>query len=242
MAFQATFTQSYAAELLRMVKNHEKLERYAQPQFEYNKNEVRLIPELEKPLNLAEKLIPSKEGECASAIALYEAYPKMTPLMAADSSLWIYLSHADLFQYVQTRYNDVLKPGFQNKNFILNHWFTFDNWQVLYTVGALWWIVFLTIDNTPGKDKYKYTRRTFINTEYRTNFLKYTIGRHKEAVFGYYDFLEDNPQITDSKFQDRNRFITKYLNRIGGVKLLSALPREVFYEELSKIKDKILAI
>ena len=43
-------------------------------------------------------------------------------------------------------------------------------------------------------------------------------------------------------FKARNRFITKYLNKLGGTRLLSTLSREFFKKELTKIKSQILAV
>lgn len=242
MLLQHTFTKSYAAELRRQARSNEKLERYGEQEFPYDREETVFIPGLKKPAGLLEKLIPEPRGDCDSAIAMYEAYQDLTPLQAADTTLWIYLAHADLFPYMQARYSEVRKPGFNDGSYVLNHWFTQSYWQVLYTVGALWWIVHLTHDQESAEDRYKYTRRTFKNTGYRTNFLKYTLGRHREAVFGYYDFLDDNPEIEAEYFRPRNRFITRHLNMLGGFKLLGSLPRSFFYEELSRIREQILAV
>lgn len=242
MLFQRTFTKSYATELRRQAKNNERLKRYGETEFEYDKSETVFIPGLKNPTGLLDRLKPTPDQDCDSAIALYEAYQGMTPVQAADETLWVYIAHVDLFSYMQARYNKVKELGFRDGNYILRHWFTVEKWKVLYTVGALWWLVHLTIDPDSPNDKYKYTRRTFRNTGYRTNFLEYTLGRHKEAVFGYYDFLDNNPDIEKEHFKRRNRFITRYLNMLGGFKLLCTLPRTFFFDELTRIKDQILAI
>jgi len=175
-------------------------------------------------------MIPVASADCDSAIALYEAYPTLTPLQASDRAFWTYLTHVDLFQYVQARFPKVKEPDFDSIPYVYDHWFCGEDWMYRNPVASLWWFVFLTIDED-SDDKYKYTRVFFSNYEFRTNFAKYAIARCKEAVFGYYDFLLDNPEILSQAFKYRNRFITKYLNKLGGSRLLSTLPRESFYNE-----------
>ena len=53
---------------------------------------------------LIEKMIPDSKHDFESAVALYEAYPDLTPLVASQQSLWVYLSHNELFSYVQKRW------------------------------------------------------------------------------------------------------------------------------------------
>ena len=72
--------------------------------------------------------------------------------------------------------------------------------------------------------------------------MQYAIARHKEAIFGYFDFLIENPEITSQWFKARNRFITKHFNKLGGTRLLSTLTRDFFTEELNRIKTQILAV
>ena len=186
-------------------------------------------------------MIPTPQGDFESAVALFEAYPNLTPLQASDKDFWTYLTHVDLFEYVQYRYPKVKEENFDNVNYVLNHWFYSSDWIKVHPIASLWWYAHLTI-NDSHKDKYKYTRFFFCSYEFRTNFVQYSIARHKEAVFGYFDFLIKNPEIIEQSFKARNRFITKYLNKLGGTRLLSTLPREFFTSELTKIKPQILAV
>lgn len=243
MNFQPVFTVAYYRELLRQVKNNESLERYAQKEFQFDSSQTAFIKGLEHPGDLLRKMKPQVADDCDSAIALYEAYPEMTPLQASDKALWVYLAHVDLFPYIQTRYPADKRGKLSEGEHIIKHWFYGgkDGKRLFDTLDALWWIVHMTIDPENQEDKYKYTRQTFKDTHYRTNFLNYSLARNKEMVFGLYDFLNNNPEITSEHFRPRFRFMTKYLNRLGGVKLLSAFPRDYFYNELMIVKDQILA-
>ena len=52
---------------------------------------------------LSLKMIPDADHDIDSAIALFEAYPNLSPILASQESLWIYLAHNELFEYVQKR-------------------------------------------------------------------------------------------------------------------------------------------
>lgn len=241
MLVQRTFKKGYAEALADAVKNGHNLDLYGKESFPYDAEQVVMIPTLRYPEGLKQKMIPTPQGDCASAIAIYEAYPNLTPLQASDKAFWTYLTHVDLFEYVQARYPKVLEEDFNNIPYIYDHWFCGEDWTWRHPLGSLWWFVHQTIDKA-SSDPYKYTRFFFTSFGFRTNFAKYTIARHKEAIIGYFDFLMENQDVTSQYLKARNRFITKYLNKLGGTRLLSTLSRDFFKEELMKIKPQILAV
>ncbi|MBD5176973.1 MAG: DUF4357 domain-containing protein [Bacteroidales bacterium] len=241
MIVQRTFKKSYAEALAAAVKQGTNLNLYALEEFPYDKDQVAIIPNLAHPEGLLDKMIPTPQGDFQSAVALYEAFSGLTPLLASDKSFWIYLAHVDLFPYVQKRFPKVMKEEGRTSQLITVRWFFADKGFIRNALASLWWFVYLTVDEE-NNDKYKYTRLFFSNYEFRTNFAQYTIVRHKEFVIGYFQFLMDNPDVMLSFFKHRNRFITKYFNKLGGTRLLSTLPREYFYEELVRIKPQIMAV
>lgn len=240
MILQRTFKKNYVESLLDAVRNGQNLDLYAHETFDYDAEQVVMIPNVAYPEGLIEKLVPNTQGDLQSAIALYEAYPNLTPLQASDRSFWIYLAHADLFSYVQQRFPKVKEEGFYNKQYILDHWF-FGQGTIMQVLSGLWWLTHLSVDEE-GSDKYKYTAQIFRDYSMRTNFAQYTFARHKEAVIGYLQFMIDNPDVFGSFFKERNRFVTKHFNKIGGSRLLSTLPRDYFYDELMHIKDQITEV
>lgn len=242
MLLQRTFKKNYAESLFDAVRNGQDLDKYANDYFVYDQDQVVMIPGIEYPERLIDKMVPTPQGDFESAIALYEAYPDLTPLQAADKSFWTYLTHVDLFEYVQARYPKVKEPGFNNIMYVVDHWFCGADWYWRHPLASLWWFVHQTIDESNKNDKYKYTKFFFSSYGFRTNLAKYSIARLKEALFGYFDFLMDNPDVMSQYFKPRNRYITKHLNKLGGARLLSVLPRETFYNELSTIKEEILSI
>ena len=84
------------------------------------------------------------------------------------------------------------------------------------------------------RQKYALIKRNFILKE-----GAYNLGRHKEAVIGILEFIQENEDLFKSKFEDKTRFITKHLNLIGGVKPISYYDRSFFKNELKKISVSI---
>ena len=241
MIAQHSFRKNYVDSLIDNVRNGHNLHFYALDSFPYDPQETVIIPTIRYPEGLLEKLNPNPSRSLESAIALYEAYPNLTPVLAADRTFWAYLSHVDLFQFVQARYPRVKEENFDNVKYILNHWFLSDDWIVNHPLASLWWSVYLTKDDK-NIDIYKYTKFFFKHSAFRSNLLTYTIMRLKDVIFAYFDFLEENPEITNQCFKLRNRFITRHLNKLGGTRLLSTLNREFFTEELNRIRPLILAV
>jgi len=66
--------------------------------------------------------------------------------------------------------------------------------------------------------------------------------RTKEGLLGMLEFLLENPEIMDTAFENRSRFIAKYVNIIGGSKQLSYLDRSYLKAELYKVKPAILMV
>lgn len=241
MLLQRSFKKNYVDSLLDAVRSGQSIELYAGDSFPYDHNQVVMVMGLQHPGNLLDRLEPTPQADFNTAVTLYEAYPTLTPLQATDKSFWTYLTHVDLYKYVQARYPKVKEPGFNNILYVVDHWFCGGDWYWRHPLASLWWFVHQTIDEDSA-DKYKYTKFFFSSFEFRTNFAKYSIARHKEAVFGYFDFLMENPEVTAQLIKTRNRFITKHINKLGGTRLLSVLPREAFKAELYRIKDDIMAV
>ena len=99
MSLQKTFRARYAQQLEDEAKNGVGIERYTKPEFAYDKNQVLMIPTIEQPVGLLEKM--DAKDDYKSAVELFEAYKNLTLLQAQDFSFWTYLAHVDLFPYVQ---------------------------------------------------------------------------------------------------------------------------------------------
>lgn len=240
MALQKTFKKLYADRLQFEAKNGINIERYTKAEFEYDKTQILMIPTIEQPEGLLDKMDPS--NDLLSAKILYEAYDKITPLQASDECFWTYLAHADLFPYVQKRNNEVLEEGFNDAKYINNYFFHGNGGLIYHPLAGLWWDVHCTIDNE-SSEPYKYTDYLFKDYGLRVTYMgRYSLFRHKEEVFGILQFLMDNEDVASEHFRQRSRWISQYFNKIGAVKQLIYFNRDYFYSELMKLKNVILSI
>lgn len=240
MALQRTFKEKYANQLQYEAKNGIGIERYTKPEFEYDASQVLIIPTIERPENLLSRMHP--EYDLSSAKALYEAYKDITPLQASDESFWTYLTHVDLFPYVQKRNDAVLEKGFNDKEYINNHFFHGFGSLIYHPLAGLWWQVYRTID-PDSENPYKYTDYIFQDYGLRVTYMgRYPLFRHKEQVFGMLDFLMQNEDVTGEHFRQRTRWISQYFNKMGAVRQLRSLNRDFFTSELNRVKDTILKI
>jgi len=241
MEKQKVFKSTYISKLKEDLKSGKTDHLYKEKTFEFNKEKVLVLPMVFKPEGLLEKMNVSNDYE--SAIALYEAYSNFTPIQAADERLWTYLAHVDLFSYMRKRWRKHIEGKIDNEiKYILEHWFLQSSSQqslMRHSLSGLWWAVYLSKDDNRD-DKYELTKILFRQLDFPTRTLgTYNLGRHREAVIGILQFIKDNDEIFQSKFEKKTRYITKYLNLVGGTINLAYFDRNFFINELEKVKDKI---
>ena len=242
MAKQLIFKEKYVAKLKADIN----VEYFKSLKFVYDKKQVLMLPNIEVVPELANQLKPENDFE--TAVKLYEAFKNLEPIQASDERLWVYLSFVDLFSYMQKRWNAVYKGESKgNKDYILEHWFLSSSAQsslLRHALAGLWWAVYLSVDEVKGENnKYDLTKILFRQLDFPTRTLgTYKLGRHKEAVIGILEFIEENDDLFRSKFEEKTRFITKHLNVVGGVKPLAYHNRSFFKSELEKVKELICQI
>lgn len=240
MAKQPLFKTKYA-EKLRLEVNEEF---YKSNEFIYDKSQVYVFPNIEQPEGLIDKL--DINDHCKTAIEIYEAFENLEPIQASDERLWVYLAHVDLYPYMIKRWNGVQNGTAEKpKTYILEHWFLSSSTQsslLRHAIAGLWWSVFLSVDEN-RENKYELTKILFRQLDFPTRTLgTYKLGRHKEAVLGILEFIDENPELFEKQFESKTRLITKHLNFIGGVKPISYYNRDYFKTELEKISDSIYAV
>lgn len=240
MPLQKIFRTSYAQQLEDEAKNGIGIERYTKHEFEFDKNQVLMIPTIEQPLNLLDTM--DSNNDLKSAIALFEAYKNLTPLQAQDFAFWTYLAHADLFPYVQQKNNAVLKPGFNDPTYITNHFFKGFGGLIYHPLAGLWWNVYCTY--VPEEDDpYKYTRFIFKDYGLRVTYIgRYRIFRNKPELLGFLDFMINNPKLFSVHARQRYRWIAQYLNRVGGSINFSNMTKEQVYCLIDSISETVASI
>lgn len=203
MSLQKTFRTKYAQQLEDEAKAGIGIERYTKPKFDFDRSQVLMIPTIEQPIGLLEKMDPNDDYK--SAIELYNAYKNLTQLQAQDYSFWTYLVHADLFPYVQSKKNEMLKPGFNDKEYINNHIFKGFGGLIYHPLAGLWWNVFCTYDESL-EDPYKYTKFIFKEYGLRVTYIgRYRIFRNRKELYGFLDFMMDNEKLFAEHARQRTR-------------------------------------
>ncbi len=84
------------------------------------------------------------------------------------------------------------------------------------------------------------TKILFRQLDFTTRTLgAYNLGRHKEAIIGILEFIQENETLFKSRFQEKARLVTRHVNLIGGVKPIAYYDRLFFKSELQKITTDI---
>lgn len=235
MALQKVFREAY----VEVLRNNIDPAKYAGESFDYDETQVHYMANVHHPEGLVDRM--DEKDDLKSAIELFEAYQELTPLAASKNDIWTYLTHVDLFAYMQKRFPEV-KKGIADTKFIRERWFRSSKGAIRSTLAGLWWAVYCSVDNT-RKDKYELTRILFRNDAIRTHYFgPSTIFRHREAVIGILEFLVENPDISSVHFNSRCIYIAQYFNRLGAVKQLAYMDRQFFKEELMKKKPVLLTV
>lgn len=241
---QKIFRERYVNELKKKVQSAEIVNYYKSTEFVYDKNEVLPVQNINIPKDLLGSLDVGNDFK--TAIAIYEAYENLEPIQASDERFWTYLAHVDLYPYMIERWPEVYNGDSTNPSkYILDHWFLISSAQsnlLRHALSGLWWSVHLSVDDE-RENKYDLTEILFRQLDFPTRTLgTYKLGRHKEAVLGILEFIQENEDLFKTKFEPKTRFVTKHLNVIGGVKPLSYFRRDFFKSELEKVSDSISAI
>lgn len=232
MELQRVFKHSYMENLRR----HIHIADYQQEKFPYDETKTKHLANVYHPEGLLDKMDPKDDYK--SAIALFESYKNLTPLVASLPDLWVYLTHVDLFPYMRQRYSDVLRENV-NEDYIVQHWFK--NAVSVFRMGlpGLWWSVKLSIDEE-REDPYELTKILFKNQELRTNsFGPLALIRHKPAMQGILEFLKEHPELLGDGMNMRAVYIRKLFNNIGGYKPLVYMDKQFFKSVLEKRLDSI---
>lgn len=193
----------------------------------YNKaSEIAPLISYENAKEGQKHMIPDKNHDFESAVALFEAYKELSPYIASRPGLWVYLSHNELYGYVKKRWGDTTK--------IKEHWFDIGRRGSL---SGLWWAVYCTYDATKeGEERYWLTRQLFVNQTFRTRtFFTYRIGMNKEALKGILSFMSKYPDLfRRGAGEARLDYIRKYFGRLGSTKELVSFENDFFTKELER--------
>lgn len=242
---QKTFKDTYTKQLIDGVKSGRTVSCYENGEFELDESKITYISGIYTPVGLQEKMIAATKGKerhgVDAAIELFKAYKGLSPLIASSESFWAYLCHTELNNFVKLDWP--LESAKNKQNFVLTHYF-FSKGPIENSLASLWWSVYQTYDEEReknGKDPYELTRVFFKNYSFRVKWIT-VLFRISNALKGILEYLLVHPEVMESHFENRIRFICKYFNMLGASKQLSALSKEYFMGEMEKLHPIILSI
>jgi hypothetical protein len=218
-------------QLVSGVKSGEAINLFRNNEFQIDDKNTLIMPHIERPIGLTQRMNSDREADLESAIALYEAYSNLTPLEAAEPAFWNYLALTDLYPYLRDRWPKVYRRevGTNEINYILDHFLVQDKSSDLMRghLSGLWWSVYLSLDGSNTEDIYHLTKVMFWNQTLRTRTMgNYLLARKKELALGLLSYCKERGKVNFGNFEKEHQELTEYLNLIGGTKRLAYFSRE----------------
>ncbi len=249
---QAIFTEKYCDSLRLNLKAGESISKYTNDgdSFAFTDRDLCYLNDFRVDKTKLAKMHDEVNSSLNSAILLYEALPDLHPLLASYAPFWLYIAHVELINYMRKRWPNVVfnRDGKKNSiesqiGYIMDYWFPSMGSSTKTWLPNLWWAVYLTVDEGL-EDKYSLTKILFKQEDLRTRTLgTYTLFRHKPATVATLRFIETHMDTTfNHSFQNRCRYMTKYLNYLGGCRLLSYMDEDFFTEMLNRKNADIAKI
>jgi hypothetical protein len=231
MEQQRILRKRFMDQLISDVKSGNSIHLFRNNEFQIDEKNTLIMPHIERPLGLLNKLNASKDGDFESAVAVYEAFKKLTPLEAADPKFWNYLALTDLYNYLKERWPNVYKRDEKTNEikYILEHFLMKDSSTDLMRthLSGLWWSVHLSIDQTNETDIYHLTQVMFWNQTLRTRTMgSYLLARKKEVALGFLEYCKDRGKENFGNFEKEHQELTEHLNLLGGAKPLAFYTRD----------------
>lgn len=196
--------------------------------------------------NIAERLIlpddvPSSEAggergnatgaaDAVAALAVYEAFRKLTPQQAADERLWTYLCHVEYPQYVSRRWL-ASRPAKEDEQArkVRNHFFAPGNRALIRDNGLsrLWWLGAIA-NEVEADAPQEFLERLLHRQDVRSALIERPSVSMNRRVLRSINTVMREYWRRDRSLFERERFRAWMigLNRRGGVVLLDALPDE----------------
>jgi len=190
---------------------------------------------------------PRDEFELARLI--YEEI-RITRQQASNNLFWVYVNLNYFFAYIKARWIKKFEddPDDVNVKEIDRFFLALESSQnslMKSPIAGLWWAIELTIDESFVEDKYKYTKLFLSERNLRDkNLGTYQFIRTKSIFQALLDFYEvnkdgewDGERIGSEAIAQQ---MSKLLNQIGGLTLLSYLTKEEILELLNANLNIIL--
>ena len=164
------------------------------------------------------------EVQCCAR--MYAAMGNLTPYLARDERLWIYLSHSHLLRYARSRWPIPDEDGPAVKH-VVTHFFCQGARGIERDNAAsrLWWMAALC-NRIKGMPLEQALTCFLHQSDVRANIVERPTTSQSVPIFSAVLLKLNESYISDKSMFDRDRFrvIMKGLNLRAGVKLIGALP------------------
>lgn len=171
--------------------------------------------------------------------------------LAANNLFWVYINLQYFYKYISERWLKIKdEDQFEDEDAEkkIDRFFlsleSSQNSLIKSPIAGLWWSIELTIDETQD-DKYHYSKIFLSDRNLRDkNLGVYQMIRKKNILFALLDFYDENKDAADENgirigSEAIAQQMSKALNQIGGLTLLSFLTKEEILEKLNSFKNLI---
>lgn len=219
----------------------------------FNFNDIDLIdahdyPEIESEVlsNFYETYKNNPKSEFELAKILFEGI-RIPRNLAANNQYWVYLNLKYFFSYIKDKWLDIkendedFNPTEIDKYFLAIE--PSQNSLIKSPIAGLWWSLALTVDESLD-DKYYYSKIFLSDRNLRDkNLGTYKFSRDKKILFALLDFYSKYKDQTINNVHIGSEAIaqqmSKTLNQLGGLTVLSYLTKEEIFKLLEENKGLI---
>lgn len=181
---------------------------------------------------------PRVSDEVENVKKIYENLKDLPHAIACDERLWAGMCIDLFWEYTRIRWEFDKKPSVEN---IRDHFLFMGKTKKAYTrnsISRLWWIGALTYDELRD-NPYEITAFTLKDSDYVVNLLERNFSSNKTIFLEFVDAVEQCRREGLNVGRMEIRSLCKYLNLLGGVYVLDALPkgmiRQKIYQQARKI-------
>jgi hypothetical protein len=174
---------------------------------------------------------------------VYTALRHLTPLQAADSRLWAYMTHVTHWQYMRKRWPIEQYLGKQNlrENVQERYFFMPIRSRALIRNGMarLWWYGYSSYDES-RQDPYELTTALLKNLDVSQSILERAFSLNTNVTKTVLGVLLDREKTGKAFYnRDKVRDLAKYMVQIGGVTIIDAFDepdlRELVTDKIEKL-------
>ena len=249
---QKAFTPIFAENLRS--KNGENITKYNNPDYLWENEAIEAgavieldfeAPDLSGMMDYADN--SQAKNDFFAGKILFESFSHLTPLQAAQTHLWQYLSHVVLYKYMFARW---LKQGQITKEKIDEHWFYRQGKIRNWLEGLYWSFKCTAIKKEDGSYDYTYTQFLFSIQKLRDRGIGAAtyVMSNPASVMGILRFYMDelakkekdpDSSVFDKHFEYRTDKCIQLINNLGGVIDLATYTEEDFYNFLNDNREYI---